>query len=59
MPGIPDVETLGVRYADFLHVHGLAAGLDELVLKVYDRGNPINFSASGLFRYWQKLRTGT
>ena len=59
MPGIPDVETLSVRYADFLHVHGLAAGLDELALKVYAGGNPINFSASGLFRYWQKLRTGT
>ena len=56
MSGIPDVETLGVRYADFLHAHGLTAGLDESTLKVYDGGNPINFAARGLFRYWQRVR---
>ena len=55
----PDVETLSVCYADFLHTHGLAAGLDESALKVYDGGNPINFAASGLFRYWQKVRNKT
>ena len=59
MPGIIDVETLGIRYAEFLHAHGLAAGLNESTLTIYDGGNPISFAASGLFRYWQKVRNGT
>ena len=59
MPGISDVETMGIRYAEFLHVHGLAAGLNEAAITVYDGGNPISFAASGLFRYWQKVRNGT
>ena len=59
MPGIQDAETLEVRYADYLQTQGLAAGLDELAINMYDRGDPINFAASGLFRYWQKFRSQT
>jgi glyoxylase-like metal-dependent hydrolase (beta-lactamase superfamily II) len=59
MRGCPDIETLILRYGDFLQSHGLTAGVDEIMLKVYDGGNPINFAASGLFRYWQKLRSET
>ncbi len=58
MPGIPDVETLGARYADFLRAHDQAFGLDEAALEIYDRSDPISFAASGLFRYWQKVRNG-
>jgi glyoxylase-like metal-dependent hydrolase (beta-lactamase superfamily II) len=56
MPAIPDVESLSVRYAEFLRAHGLAAGLDEAALAVYEGGNPVSFAASGLFRYWHKVR---
>ncbi len=56
MPGILDVETLTARYTEFLHAHGLAAGLDETERSVYDGGNPVSFAASGLFRYWHKVR---
>lgn len=59
MPGIPDVETLGERYADFLRAHDLAFALDEAALEIYDRSDPISFAASGLFRYWQKVRMET
>jgi glyoxylase-like metal-dependent hydrolase (beta-lactamase superfamily II) len=58
MPGIADVETMGIRYTEFLYAHGLAAGLNESTLTIYDGGNPIGFAASGLFRYWQKVRNG-
>jgi glyoxylase-like metal-dependent hydrolase (beta-lactamase superfamily II) len=56
MAVIPDVETLGAHYTEFLRAHGLAAGLDEAALAVFDGGNPISFAASGLFRYWHKVR---
>jgi glyoxylase-like metal-dependent hydrolase (beta-lactamase superfamily II) len=59
MPGIADVETLGVCYAEFLRAHGRDAGLDDAAITVYDGGNPISFAASGLFRYWQKVRNET
>ena len=59
MPGIPDVESLRMCYADFLYAQGLAAGLDDSALQLYESGNPVNFAASGLFRYWQKVRNGT
>jgi glyoxylase-like metal-dependent hydrolase (beta-lactamase superfamily II) len=59
MPGIPDIETLGIRYAEFLRAHGRDAGLDNVAITVYDGGNPISFAASGLFRYWQKVRNRT
>ncbi|KAF0108830.1 MAG: beta-lactamase domain-containing protein [Anaerolineaceae bacterium] len=59
MPGIPDSDTLTLRYTEFLRAHGLAAGLDDAARKAYDVGNPISFAASGLFRYWQKVRNGT
>ncbi len=56
MPGIPDVETLNARYADFLQTLGLAAGLDENGLEIYERAAPAGFAAYGLFRYWHKVR---
>jgi hypothetical protein len=59
MPGIADVETLSVCYAEFLRAHGRDAGLDDVAITVYDGGNPISFAASGLFRYWQKVRNET
>lgn len=59
MPEINDVETLCKRYAQFLHNHGIAAGMDETALLNYDGGNPISFAASGLFRYWHKVRKAT
>ncbi len=59
MPGIPDVETVAARYADFVSANSLAPGLDEATLAVYERAAPVSFAASGLFRYWQKVRNGT
>ncbi len=56
MPGIPDVETMNARYADFIGAHSLASGLDEATLAVYESAAPVSFAASGLFRYWQKVR---
>jgi glyoxylase-like metal-dependent hydrolase (beta-lactamase superfamily II) len=56
MPAILDVDTLSLRYSEFLRSHGLEFGLDEAALAVYDGGNPISFAASGLFRYWHKVR---
>ncbi len=59
MPGIPNVEELGVSYSGFLRAHDLASGLGEAALAIYDRSDPIGFATSGLFRYWQKIRNET
>jgi hypothetical protein len=59
MPAIPDVDTLTARFTEFLRAHGQAAGLDDAARTAYDVGNPISFAASGLFRYWLKVRNGT
>jgi glyoxylase-like metal-dependent hydrolase (beta-lactamase superfamily II) len=56
MPLIPDSDLLVLRYKEFLRLNGRASGLDEDAQKLYDIGNPISFAASGLFRYWQKVR---
>ena len=59
MPGIHDVDSMGIRYAEFLHEYDLSFGLGESALAIYDRSDPIGFAASGLFRYWLKERSGT
>ncbi len=56
MPGIPDVETLEARYTEFLDAYAMVANLDEAAQAVYKDAGPIAFAASGLFRYWHKVR---
>jgi glyoxylase-like metal-dependent hydrolase (beta-lactamase superfamily II) len=56
MPGIPDVETLERRFAAWLQERGRALGLDEATLTAYDFASPVQMGASGLFRYWHKVR---
>ncbi|MGB8214996.1 MAG: MBL fold metallo-hydrolase [Anaerolineales bacterium] len=56
MPGIPDVETLHTRYTAWLHARGLAQGVPESTLAAYDLASPAQMGASGLFRYWHKVR---
>jgi glyoxylase-like metal-dependent hydrolase (beta-lactamase superfamily II) len=56
MPTIPDVETLQVRFSEFLLEHGRAGGLDDKMNAIYELGNPAAFAAHGLFRYWHKVR---
>ena len=58
MPEIPDVETLQERYIAWLHERGRLLGLDEETLTSYDFASPANMGASGLFRYWHKVRMG-
>jgi glyoxylase-like metal-dependent hydrolase (beta-lactamase superfamily II) len=59
MPAIPNVDTLNARFAEFQLAHSLAAGLDEQAQAMYERGGPVSFAASGLFRYWMKVRNVT
>lgn len=56
MPEIPDVKTLQGRFTSWLHEQGQAMGLGEGLLKAYDFASPIPMGASGLFRYWHKVR---
>jgi glyoxylase-like metal-dependent hydrolase (beta-lactamase superfamily II) len=58
MPEIPDVETLQERYITWLHERGRLLGLDEETLTSYDYASPAQMGASGLFRYWHKVRMG-
>ena len=58
MPGIPDVEALHGRYVAWLHERGHALGVDESTLTAYDFASPAQMGASGLFRYWHKVRMG-
>jgi glyoxylase-like metal-dependent hydrolase (beta-lactamase superfamily II) len=58
MPSIPDVETLKIRYVDWLHERGRALKLDEKTMNMYDFAGPADRGASGLFRYWHKVRMG-
>ena len=58
MPGIPDVEALHGRYVTWLHERGHALGVDESTLTAYDFASPAQMGASGLFRYWHKVRMG-
>jgi len=59
MPGIQDVDTLGLRFHEFQREHCKAAGLDNGAQAMYERGGPASFAASGLFRYWKKVRNRT
>ena len=56
MPGIPDVETLQEKYIIWLHERGRSLGVDEETLTNYDFASPARMGASGLFRYWHKVR---
>ncbi|HTX91142.1 MAG TPA: MBL fold metallo-hydrolase [Anaerolineales bacterium] len=56
MPDVPDVETLISRYIPWLHEIGRAEGLSDELLTAYDQASPANMGASGLLRYWQKVR---
>ncbi len=58
MPTTPDVETLKDRYIAWLHERGRALKLDETTLTTYDFASPVQMGASGLFRYWHKIRMG-
>jgi glyoxylase-like metal-dependent hydrolase (beta-lactamase superfamily II) len=58
MPSIPDVETLKTRYVDWLHERGRVLKLDEKTMNMYDFAGPADMGASGLFRYWHKVRMG-
>jgi glyoxylase-like metal-dependent hydrolase (beta-lactamase superfamily II) len=56
MPEIPDAGTLQNRYISWLHERGKALGLSESTLLAYDFASPAQMGASGLFRYWHKVR---
>jgi glyoxylase-like metal-dependent hydrolase (beta-lactamase superfamily II) len=56
MPSTPDVETLLVRYTAWLHENGQVYGADDETLTTYDFASPVKMGASGLFRYWHKVR---
>jgi glyoxylase-like metal-dependent hydrolase (beta-lactamase superfamily II) len=58
MPTTPDVETLKDRYTAWLHERGHELKLDETTLTTYDFASPAEMAASGLFRYWHKVRLG-
>jgi glyoxylase-like metal-dependent hydrolase (beta-lactamase superfamily II) len=56
MPEVSDVDALRIRYIAWMHAGGRAEGLDEETLTEYDHASPANMGASGLFRYWHKVR---
>ena len=56
MPGIPDADTLQKKYITWLHERGRSLGVDEETLTNYDFSSPAQMGASGLFRYWHKVR---
>ncbi len=56
MPDIPDVDTLKTRYESWLHSRGITLGVSENVLNSYDYSSPTGMAASGLFRYWNKVK---
>jgi len=56
MPGIPDVEALARIFATWLQERGRTLGLNEETLTAYDFASPVQMGASGLFRYWHKVR---
>ncbi len=56
MPEVQDVEELQARYVEWLHRRGRESGLDEATLTTYDYASPVQMAASGLFRYWHKVR---
>jgi glyoxylase-like metal-dependent hydrolase (beta-lactamase superfamily II) len=56
MPGTPDVKTLYARLLPWLHEQGRAMGLGEADLATYDQASPAKMAASGLFRYWNKVK---
>ncbi len=56
MPRVGDVETLQSRYVEWMHASGQALGVDEATLTTYDFASPVQMAASGLFRYWHKVR---
>ncbi len=56
MPSTPDVDTLKIRYIDWLHERGRQLLLDDTTLTSYDFASPVEMGASGLFRYWHKVR---
>jgi glyoxylase-like metal-dependent hydrolase (beta-lactamase superfamily II) len=58
MPDIPDAGTLQGRYIAFLHNRGRSMDIDEATLTDYDNSSPAQMDASGLFRYWHKIRMG-
>jgi glyoxylase-like metal-dependent hydrolase (beta-lactamase superfamily II) len=57
LPEVPDAEALYAQLVPWMHEQGLALGLDESLLAAYDQASPAKMAASGLFRYWQKVRT--
>jgi glyoxylase-like metal-dependent hydrolase (beta-lactamase superfamily II) len=56
MPDIPDVETLQRFYTAWLHKRGHDAGLNDDMIAAYDFASPVQMDASGLFRYWNKVK---
>jgi hypothetical protein len=58
MPDISDPETLRISYVAWLHKRGHEFGLEESLLSAYDFASQAQMGASGLFRYWHKVRMG-
>lgn len=56
MPGDPPIETLREHFVQWLREQGLAAGITEKNLELYDIANPTWMGADGLQRYWRKFR---
>jgi glyoxylase-like metal-dependent hydrolase (beta-lactamase superfamily II) len=56
MPATPDVETLYARLLPWMHEQGRLLGVTESALAAYDQASPAKMAASGLFRYWHKVK---
>jgi glyoxylase-like metal-dependent hydrolase (beta-lactamase superfamily II) len=50
---IRDIDTMKAKYAEWLADQVKSAKLDESDLGKYERGSPVSFAATGLYRYLQ------
>jgi len=56
MPADPPIETLRAHFVAWQQEQGLAAGISEEALDLYEIANPTWMGADGLMRYWKKVR---
>ena len=52
----PSVERLNEKYLDWVEVRAQKDGLSESDIQAFEAANPSWMSASGIFRYWHKVR---
>lgn len=56
MPSDPTTEALGEKFAAWMMIEGQAAGISVEELQTYEIANPLHMAATGLSRYWKKVR---